>query len=553
MYRLQIQYRNMKAFLRRIIHSIEAAPFSLPLWSATFLALILGRLGIESALGFFQPRSLDFLFFEFSHTLLFFLVSFFVLLPIIRFAGAPSHRSAAHLLLFGFLIVLTPPILDTLIFRGEAFWSFYEFDSLRGLVTRFFTLFGDTPNVGITYGVRIEVILVTFGVGSYAFLKTGILRQACLSALLTYSVLFILGTFPSFLTLLTLGFSHHLFALGSTDIAALFLTPSELFSRAAPDIRGALNMKMSLWYACILIVLIAHFLLIHFRPLFLALWHNARVPQLLYHGGLLVLGGLLAWNFTDPHLTFDSFHYLAILLLIAAVECAWLASVIVNDCFDTKIDEKTNPDRPLITGSIDRSTFMTLGWLFFFGSLFFSALVSFSASLLLLIYQALAWMYSAPPLRLKRVPGLATLFASAAGLLILLTGYLVITPTTSFNTIPLSLLLFLFTTYAIALPLKDFKDIRGDRQDHVYTFPVLLGEERARIVFGSIFFLSFIASVFVFHLPTLFLPALLFGSVSFFIIQTARDSHPWISYRRLPGIMIGVIVLYGLLLLWMMF
>lgn len=546
-----IQCLHMTHIIRRIIRAIEEAPFSLPLWCAGFLALILSRLGIEGALGSFHPHSFSFLFFEFSHTFLFFAVSIFVLLPVIRWAGAPHWAGAAQLMLFGFLIILFPPIIDTLIFQDHAFWSFYEFDSLRGLVTRFFTLFGDTPDIGITYGVRIEVVLVTVSVGIYAFLKSRRISRAAIAALLTYSALFVLGTFPSFLTFLVQGPSKGLFAIGSADIAGLFLTPAELFSRLAPDMRSALNAKMSLWYALILTFLIARFTFLHARPIFFALCRNARIPQLIYHAGLLALGGLLAWHFATADITLDAFHLIGILLLLIAVECAWIASVIANDVFDTRIDRKTNPDRPLITGTIDPVTYRFLGWMFFFGSLFFAALVSFSASILLLIYQALAWIYSVPPYRLKRVPLVATLVASAAGIIVLLIGYVVISPESDFSTLPLPLLSFLFIAYAVALPLKDFKDIAGDRADGVYTFPVLFGEEYSRIIFGSVFFTLFIASVFVLHLPSAAIPALLFGSLSFFLMQIARREHPYVSYRLLPFWILSPIAGYGLVLLWL--
>lgn len=537
--------------LHRIIRTIEETPFSLPLWCAGFLALILSRLGIESALGSFHPHSFSFLFFEFAHTFLFFAVSLFVLLPIIRWAGAPHWAGAVQLMLFGFLIILFPPIIDTLIFQDHAFWSFYEFDSLRGLVTRFFTLFGDTPDIGITYGVRIEVVIVTLCVGAYAFLKSHRWNKAAIAALFTYSALFILGTFPSFLTVLVQGPSKGFLTVSSTDIAGLFLTPAELFSRLAPDMRSALNAKMSLWYACILSLLIARFAFFSARPIFLALWRNARIPQLIYHAGLLILGGLLAWHFSAADIVIDAFHLLGVLLLIIAVECAWIASVIANDSFDTRIDQETNPDRPLITGTIDPATYRFIGWMLFLTSLFFAALVSFSASLLLFIYQALAWIYSVPPYRLKRVPLIATLIASAAGIIVLLIGYVVISPDSNFSTLPLPLLSFLFIAYAVALPLKDFKDIAGDRADGVYTFPVLLGEERARIVFGSTFFILFIMSVFVLHLPSAFLPALLCGSLSFFLMQSVRAQQTLLNYRRLPFWMLGVIGIYGLILLWL--
>lgn len=541
----------MLYFIRRIIRSIEEAPFSLPLWCAGFLALIMTRLGIEGALGFYNPHSFSFLFFEFAHTFLFFAVSLFVILPIIRWAGAPHWAGAAQLMLFGFLIILSPPIIDTLIFQDHAFWSFYEFDGLRGLVTRFFTLFGDTPDIGITYGVRIEVVLVTLGVGGYALLKSQRWSRAIAAALLTYSALFILGTFPSYLTFLVQGWSKGLLAISSADVAGLFLTPAELFSRLAPDMRSALNAKMSLWYAGILSLLVARFAFLYARPTFIALLRNVRIPQLIYHGGLMILGGLLAWHFADADITLDAFHLLGTLLMLIAVECAWIASVIANDSFDTRIDKQTNPDRPLITGSIDPATYRFLGWMFFLSSLFFAALVSFSASLLLFIYQALAWIYSVPPYRLKRVPVIATLIASLAGIIVLLIGYIVISPDSDFSTLPLPLLFFLLIAYAVALPLKDFKDIPGDRADGVYTFPVLFGEEQSRIIFGSVFFTLFIASVFVLHLPSAAIPALLFGSLSFFIMQIARAEHPYVSYRLLPFWILSPIAGYGLILLWL--
>ncbi len=540
----------MTRILRRIILAIEQEPFSLPFFCAAFLALIFCRIGVESFLGSFAAQSLSFLFFEFTHTFLFFLTAFFLLIPVIRFAGAPSLASAAHILLFGFLIILTPPVIDTLVFQGSNFWSFYKFDSLEGLMLRFFTFFGDRPDIGITYGVRAEVACVTFGVGAYAFLVSRKWFHAVKAALLTYIVLFVLGTFPSYLTFLIQGFSKGFFAIDASDIAGLFLSPSELFSRNAPDMKSTLNIKMSLWYASFLAFLLSIFVYSSFRSLFWALFSNVRWPQIWYHGGLLFLGGILAWHFTAPVLLINHFHILAVFLLTVAVGCAWLASVIVNDCFDTHIDAHTNRHRPLISGTIDRSLFITIGWLFFLASILFSALVSFSAALLLALYQALAWMYSAPPFRLKRVPFVATLIASAAGLIILLIGFLIISPENNFSLLPSSLLSFLFIAYAAALPLKDFKDIEGDRNDNIRTFPILLGEKNARLVFGSILFVLFILSIFVLHIPKAFPLAVLFGGASFFLLQAARKQHVWCRYDQLPLLILGLITGYGLSLLW---
>lgn len=535
----------MKRFFLKVIQHIENAPLTLGLFVAAFLGLIIVRLTIENAFHFFGEQSLFFFFFEFTHTFLFFLCSFLIILPVVRFAGAESLTKAANVLLFGFLIIWTPPIIDTLIFRGSAFWSFYEFDGLLGLLQRFFTLFGDTPDIGITYGVRVEVVLVTLALGCYAYLKSKRLGRALLVSLLTYTALFVLGTFPSWVTLPVLAFEKPLLAIGSSDVAALFLSPQQVLGRDLSDFRSVLNFKMSLVYA-LLAVFLGAFTLWKARPRYLiALAKNARLPQLVYHGGLLFLGILLALFFSEGHVTFELFPLLGLAILLIATWFAWLTSVIVNDCYDTRIDAITNPDRPLIVQAIPEEEYQTFGWIFFSVSLILAGIVSFPALLLFLGYQALAWLYSAPPFRLKQYPGVATLLAASAGMLVLSAGALS-TSSQALENLPLSLVGYLFVAYFLALPIKDFKDIEGDRRDGVYTLPVLLGAYWGKQVIGSLLFLLFAASPSVLSLRTLFLPAILFGALSFFALQKGTDNEAsFFAYRKLPRIILTLTFLYG--------
>lgn len=537
----------MRAFFLKLIESIENTPLTLKSFSVAFFALIIARLTVENTLGLFRESSFFFFFFEFTHTLLFFLCSFLIMLPIVWWAGAVDLKKAANILLFGFLIILTPPIIDTWIFQGGHFWSFYEFDGLRGLFIRFFTLFGDTPDIGITYGVRVEVVLVTIALGLYAFLKSGRVRKGLLVSLLSYTTLFILGTFPSWITLLVLAFQKGLFAITSSDVAALFLSPEQVLGRDLSDFRSVLNFKMSLVYA-LLISLLGSLLLFRQAPTyFLALLRNARFPQLVYHAGLLFLGMLLALYFSDGHFEFEFFHLLGIIVLLIAVESAWLASVIINDIHDTKIDALTNPDRPLIKSTIPTELYSVFSALFFIVSLVFSGIVSFSALLILLAYQAIAWLYSAPPLRLKKYPLLATFLAAFAGILVLIAGATSLSETHDISTLPLPILSYLFIAYFLALPIKDFKDIAGDRNDHVYTIPVLLGAELGKQVIGALTFLLFVFSPFVLHARPLFFPALLFGALAFLALQKGtNDEASFFAYRKLPRIILAITILYGI-------
>lgn len=530
----------------KLILFLEKSEISYPLFLIVFFSLIAGRLLVENMVAGFPSRSLHYLFFEFAHTFSFFLFAFLLFLLLLKKLSGSTIKETTSVLLFGFLIILFPPIFDYVHSGGVGYWSFYEFDGIRGLIERFFTFFGSTPEIGITYGVRYEVALSILFFGGYIFLKTRKKFAALKAVFFSYVLFFLLGTFPSYIAILIDGFRKGFFSVSESDVAGMFLSPNNLFERPLIDPVSALNVKMSLVYALLLIFLVGYFLWKEYQNIFLSLLLNSRFPQVCYHGGLAILGILLALFFADATLEFSFFNTLAILLLIAASVSAWLASVIANDLADIAIDEKTNPDRPLPTHAIDLPLYRSIGFSFFFASIFFASLISFKIALLLVAYQAIASLYSLPPLRLKRFPGIATFSAASASTLILLSGFFLLSEGGA-STLPKTLVFFLLIAYTLLLPLKDFKDIEGDRSDGVFTIPVLLGEFRAKLFFSSIVFLVFIGSAFVFHERQLFLPALLFGSLAFFLIQKSSPQEKLFSYRRLAGWMMLLAASYGMI------
>ncbi len=538
---------DMKPFLTRFITALENTPLSLGSFVLAFTALIITRLLIENTLGLFQAHSLFFMFFEFTHTFLFFLCSFILMLPVVRLAGAADIKKAANVLLFGFLIILTPPLIDRAIFGSGNYWSFYEFDGFFGLLQRFVTLFGDTPDIGITYGVRVEVVVVTLALALYTYAKSQRWLKTLLIALLAYTVLFVLGTFPSWLTLGILLFQKSFLAINANDVAALFLSPEAILARDLTDFRGVLNFKMSLVYGALGTVLTGILLWKESPRAFFALFRNARFPQLIYHAGLFLLGLLFALHFSRANFEGEFFHLAGIVVLLIAIECAWLASVIANDIYDTAIDVQTNPTRPLIEQTISLPLYRIYGILFFVTSLLLAGIINFSALFLLLAYQALAWLYSAPPLRLKRFPLIATLLAASAGLVVLIIGYLAVSTEGNLKSLPLPLLVFLFVSYTLSLPLKDFKDRVGDQANHVLTLPVLLGENGAKQMMGSLIFLLAMASPIVLNIRSLFWVALLYGGLAFWTIQKGTPNEAsFFSFRKLPGIILSLTILYGI-------
>lgn len=528
------------------VRNQERAPLTLGLFCISFLALIGLRLTIELGLSGFKPEALTELFFTFAHTFLFFLLSFLLFLPVLTRGAELPFKQAANALLFGFLVIILPPIIDKLIFGSGLYWSFYTFDSLHGLWLRYFTFFGDSPRIGITYGVRVEVALVVIGLIGYVQSRLHSWKHSLSIGLFSYTLLFFLGTLPSWLTFLLLAPHGAIMQIQGVHIAQYFLSPEQILGRDFAPLRAALSQKMSLVYA----LAVSFAVVITFwrtAPRFFhSLFANVRFPQILYHGGLLLLGMMLAFIFQRPVLGFSFFDGLALCVLLVAIGLAWIAAVIFNDIIDINIDRITNPKRPLPTKTIPARLYATFGFIALGFSIFFACLVQFQAGLLLIGYQAISLLYSLPPFRLKQFPLVATGTAALAGMLIFCIGYLSLTPAHSLAGLPLSLFFFMFLAYTVSLPLKDFKDIEGDAADGVLTIPVLLGQERARHVMSTAIFAIFIASVFFLHAPGIFPWTLIWSTAAFWLIEKAERSRlKALSFRYLPGWVLFCVFCYG--------
>ncbi len=533
--------------MHRLLDAIETAPLDLSTFALTFFSIIIFRIFIEYLLAETHRVSLEVLFFTFSHYLLEFFTTSLILIPILILSGAKSTSRAINLIVFGLLIILTPPIIDVIIMGSGITFSLYEFGNLQRLLFLFLNFFDDSPWNGITYGIRFEIAVVSIGIGIYAFFRLKRFIPAILSSFLCYSVFFIISTIPSWITILILSPKKGIFNVTENDALGMFLSPERFFSNEVVGFTSAIHVKMSIVYAILSTAAVGALLYHLSKRTFLALLKNARMPQMIWHGGLLFLGGGLAMIYAGARPDFDFFEILSIILLVVAVESAWLASVIGNDIADRRIDEKTNAMRPLPTGDIPTGLYAEIGVLFFFFSILFSAIVSWKATLLVLAYQGLAWIYSMPPLRLKRFPVIATMLAALAGMTVLLIGFSTLAPGSGIDSIPMSLLAFLFIAYAATLPLKDFKDIEGDTADGVLTIPVLFGAERARLIIGSALFIVYMASPVVLHESALIVPAILFGSLSFWsIVRSERVKKSWGTFRTLPGWNMLFITLYGI-------
>ncbi|MFC3148013.1 chlorophyll synthase ChlG [Piscinibacterium candidicorallinum] len=166
------------------------------------------------------------------------------------------------------------------------------------------------------------------------------------------------------------------------------------------------------------------------------------------------------------------------ILLAGPAVCA--TSQAVNDWFDRHVDAINEPKRPIPSGRMPGrwGLYVAIAWTLL--SILLASVLGTWAFLAALLGLALAWAYSAPPIRLKRNGwwGNAACALSYEGLA-WITGAAVVAG----GVLPDSRSLVLALLYSAGahgiMTLNDFKSVAGDRIMGVGSLPVRLGVDRA--------------------------------------------------------------------------
>lgn len=532
-------------FLQEIITS-KFSPYTA---SATFFAFVLVRLSVEGWISRFEPKSFYFYFYETLHTTSFFFLLFVTCVFLTVFIAKISLRTSVTIFLFGFILIIIPPIIDwiisSLFFNGVSFMSYYLFDSVPGLAHSFLTFFGDRPSDGITYGTRVMILCALILLGSVTFAKTKSFTRTCMIVIIAYTLFFLLSASPSIITYL---FSDIHFAATRGDIGGFIVAPHKILGNQMTEITNAVNIKMSLVYILTSICTILGIGFTLQKKITIALIKNIRPIQTLYHIGLLCVGMGIAIMFNDVLILPSFFTFIAWILLVISIVMAWYGTVVLNDHVDQDIDVISNPTRPLITGVIDPHTYKHLGIIFSILSIIIAATINIYAAIILIGYHAISFLYNTPPLRLKRIPFIATFFAAIASFLIVVIGYITITPDHSLTGFPPYIAILLIIAYTISLPIKDLKDIAGDKSNNIYTIPVIFGEKFGRLLIGSGIFTSFILSIFTLNNFSLFFPAVIAGSLCFWVLTGYKKDQFVFTPRATISFVFAIVFIYGIIL-----
>jgi len=235
-------------------------------------------------------------------------------------------------------------------------------------------------------------------------------------------------------------------------------------------------------------------------------------------------------------------------LLTGPLVCG--TSQAVNDWFDRHVDAINEPGRPIPSGRMPGTWGLTLALAGTLISMIVGLQLGRAAAGATALGLVLAWIYSAPPLRLKNNGwwGNAAVGFSYEGLAWVTGAALMLNGAVPRPAILAAAVLYSIGAHGI-MTLNDFKSIEGDRRMGIGSLPMRLGPELAAKVACVVMLLPQVVVVAMLALNAHPVAALLVGGVTLAqvplmrrLLQRPRELAPWYNQTGISLYVSGMMV-----------
>ncbi len=529
--------------LHDAVERVERSPSHWGLFLLAFLAFVVTRNLLEGALG---PRgSIGFVYFSspsalmvLDHFLLFY-VSLFLSFSILL-SSLTGERIGAVMKVMtpAWAIILIPPVFDYIVTSGEGMRISYLLD-LRSVVFRFFDPTAALDRV--SPGQRVEIVVAMALAVAYVWIKRRSWLRAIVACPLVYLMLLAHGILPNALARLA-------WIIGRNPSAPPTFIYNVMYR--AGGIVPDESRKLALVFILSSCAFVWWAFKRHAPEKERALRTNLRPLRTLHYLGMALFGTALGWAVFAPvgvALTGGG-DVLGVLGVALAVLFAFQASVNLNDLFDEEADRIGQAPRPLVRGALTRRDMALAAGVLAGASLLTALNVKYSTFLFVLLALLLSFAYSAPPLRLKRIPLVSNLSLGVISLLVCMAGFSAYAEERTFALFPPRLGWVIVLAFGLGFAAKDIKDRLGDGATGVVTLPVLLGEKGGRLATAVLVLLGYLAVPLLLPYPVLMVPAVLLGIGSAVAVVFWRHEHldrVLLAVCLLFTLMVGVVAVVG--------
>lgn len=409
----------------------------------------------------------------------------------------------------GFLVLIIAPIIDLLLSKGAGInMSYYNGDLVYG----FITFFGKLSD-GVTPGIRIEIALIILVLFFYFRLKKLGFIKSLIGIFLFYCLIFFYGSLFIFLK----------FVLGVAGIS--FVYSNYVF--------------INVFLLLIILSLIVLAFLIN-RKIFLSIFRDLRFSRIFYYWLMFFFGFLWSWQATKGfRLDSENIFYLPFILVGIFFACIF--SIITNNIVDVDIDKISNKDRPLIKNEIDINIYKKIGWLALAISLVYALSVNLKVFFLILFFIGNYFIYSMPPLRIKRVFFFSKIIILLNSLAMIILGFVAfnnnlgvlgfqdIVASFGENVNHFSIVVIISVTlFLLASNFIDIKDYEGDKAGNIETLPTVLGLKISKFLIGLSFLLLYAVVGFLLKNWLIFAGLLIIGIIQFFLINRKKYQEKYV-------------------------
>lgn len=423
------------------------------------------------------------------------------------------------------------PIIDFILSKGKGCNMHYPWtlEQVLNAFLHFFNPYRDFSEWA-SAGLRIEFFLVVFFIGIYVYLKTSSLIKGGIGFALGYLWMFFLGM-PLYVSYL----------IDMLDFSKIFNIPKveEVSEYSNVLIDGGfvetVIAKVSLIWLMVIVFLLPVWLLIHNKKHLFELIKNIRLTRSIHYIILLISGVIIGHNQLGRFLPTSfgyAFDYLAVFSLMFSIFFAFQYAVVSNDICDLRIDQISNPKRPLVTQAISEPDYRNYGAIYLILAILFALVVSLWVFLLVCVILCLCSLYSNPPLQLKKYFPASSFLIALISLVVVLMGYGLVSGSKYFYQFPPAMALTLLLSFFFAVNIKDLKDFSGDKKGGVYTLQTILGEMPGKFIVALLTFLAFIIPVILLRIQALIPFAFLCGfiAVTLILVRKWKEELFFINY-----------------------
>ncbi len=467
------------------------------------------------------------------HYLLFYLGLLLSLVLCLKIFIKIKISDLTKMALFILPITWLAPIIDLIITDGTGCNMSYNFHTSSKLITDFFTFFG-TFDSGITLGIKIEIFIILIGISFLAYKHTKNIFKTILTLFLCYSIFFLWSVIPNITFIINDIFTNEfiLSSVNNSYISKNILQTGVEFTQIVRNKEILFNFAMMQIFILINSLLLIIWSFIYNKNHIINILKNSRPQRFLFYFSFFIIGFIIAIKQFNLDINWSWFNITTFITILLGYFCVWLFAIGVNDTTDIFIDKISNKNRPLVKNIFDSDQLKQYNLIFLLFSLIASLAVGIYALFFMIIFIAVSYIYSAPPLRLKKIPVISTFLISIATLSMAMSSFYLISPNKTISAFPLNIIVLIIIVVTITANIKDLKDYEGDRTDNIRTIPTIFGVNKGRKIISIFTALSFLFIPIVLKNYVMLIPAIIMALLTYYLLNKSnfKDKYIFLMY-----------------------